>query len=121
MHRTPVRADLAIVSLRAIHGRVYIDRNGNGRADEDEAIAGAVVRLDQGSTATLTIESGRFDFYNLQPGRYDVWLDVARLRSDLELASPGRLTITLQPDCPATDVEFMLAVHDKPILMTELP
>jgi len=115
------RADIGVTSLHAIHGRVFIDVNGNGRLDDDEALANAVVRLGDSGTATLTSQSGVFDFYNLQPGRYAVWLDTARLRPDLALISQGRLTVDLQPDRPATNVDFRLAVHDRPILMRELP
>ena len=50
-----------------------------------------------------------------------MWLDTARLRPDLALVSQGRLTVDLQADRPATDVDFRLAVHDKPIIMRELP
>lgn len=115
------RADIEVTSLHAIHGRVFIDANRNGRLDEDEALANAVVRLGDSGTATLTSQSGVFDFYNLQPGRYAVWLDTARLRPDLALMSDGRITVDLQPDRPATHVDFRLAVHDKPIIMRELP
>ena len=79
------------------------------------------MRLDDRGTATLTNQSGNFDFYNLEPGTYAVWIDAARLRADLEVASTARLTVDLQPDRPATNVDFRLAVHDKPVLMRELP
>ncbi|MEQ1727614.1 MAG: carboxypeptidase regulatory-like domain-containing protein [Vicinamibacterales bacterium] len=115
------RADISVTSLHAVHGRVFIDANGNGRIDEDEALANAVVRLGDSGTATLTNQSGVFDFYNLQPGRYAVWLDTARLRADLALVSEGRLSVDLQADRPATNVDFRLTVHDKPIIMRELP
>lgn len=115
------RADIGVTSLHAIHGRVFIDANANGRLDEDEALPNAVVRLGDSSTATLTNQSGVFDFYNLQPGRYSVWLDTARLRSGLALVSAGRLTVDLQPDRAATNVDFRLTVQDKPIIMRELP
>jgi hypothetical protein len=118
---TAAHADLGVTALRAVHGHVFVDRNGNGRADDDEGAAGVVVRLDDRGTATLTNQSGNFDFYNLEPGSYAVWIDTARLPADLEVASARRLTVDLQPDRPATNVDFRLAVHDKPILMQDLP
>jgi len=117
----PAHADLGVTALRAIHGRVFVDRNGNGRQDEDEGIAGVAVRLDDRGTATLTNQAGNFDFYNLEPGTCVVWIDAARLRADLEIASTERITVDLQPDRPATNVDFRLAVHDRPIRMQELP
>jgi hypothetical protein len=117
----PAHADIGVTALRAIHGRVFMDRNGNGRVDEDEGIAGVVVRLDDRGTATLTNQAGGFDFYNLEPGTYSVWIDASRLNADLELASTGRLEVDLQPDRPATNVDFRLAVHDKPVVIQDLP
>jgi hypothetical protein len=73
------------------------------------------------ATATLTNQAGNFDFYNLEPGTCVVWIDAARLRADLEIASTERITVDLQPDRPATNVDFRLAVHDRPIRMQELP
>src|SRR5690349_14012705 len=106
----PSRADIGVTALRAIHGRVFVDRNGNGRVDEDEGIAAVVVRLDERGTATLTNQAGAFDFYNLEPGTYSVWIDASRLNAGLELESTGRLAVDLQPDRPATNVDFRLAV-----------
>jgi hypothetical protein len=119
--RESVRADLTVTSLHAIHGRVFVDHNGNGHAESDEGTAGVVVRLGQGDLATLTGQDGGFDFYNLQPGPYVVWIDKARLSPGLEIASDDQLKVDLQPDRAATSVNFRLAPHDRPILMKELP
>jgi hypothetical protein len=120
-NRSRVTADLAVSALRAIRGRVFVDRNGNGRADDDEGVESIVVRLDDGATATLTSASGAFAFYNLEPGHYAVWVDRERLRADLDIRSSPRLDVDLQPDHATNDVDFRLGLHEKPILMRELP
>ena len=116
-----VQADLAVRSLRAIHGRVFLDRNSNGRMDAGEGQSGVVVRLDDEGTATLTDDSGVFAFYNLEPGRYTVWIDGARLRTGLGVASPARTPVNLEPDAAATNIDFELVVRDKPIVFKERP
>lgn len=116
-----VQADLAVRSLRAIHGRVFLDRNANGRMDTGEGQSGVVVRLDNDGTATLTDDGGTFAFYNLEPGRYTVWIDSARLRTGLGVASTGRTAVNLEPDAAATNIDFELVVRDKPIVFKELP
>ena len=116
-----VQADLAVRSLRAIHGRVFLDRNGNGRMDTGEGQSGVVVRLDDTGTATLSDDVGMFAFYNLEPGRYAVWIDGARLRTGLGVAAAARRTVDLEPDSAATNIDFELVVRDKPIVFKELP
>jgi hypothetical protein len=118
--RESVRLDLTVTALHAIHGRVFLARKAGGQAGTDEGLAGVVVRLDQGDVATLTNADGSFDFYNLQPGPYVVWIDRARLRPDVIAASDERLTVVLEPDRAATSVNFRLAVHEKPVVMKEL-
>src|SRR5262249_5074720 len=44
--------DLVVAPLNAIHGRVYIDRNANGRFDEGEGVNGVVLRLEDHATMT---------------------------------------------------------------------
>lgn len=117
----PVEANLSVVALRAIHGRVFRDGNRNNRFDEQEGMAGIVVRLDENGPATLTNENGEFDFYNLQPGPYAVWIDTARLRSDLQVTGADRRRVELQPDRATSNVDFTVASREKPVVMKELP
>lgn len=116
-----VQADLAVRSLRALHGRVYIDRNSNGRMDEGEGQGGVVVRLDDNGTATMTDDEGAFAFYNLEPGRYAVWIEGTRLKSGLALVSTARRIVNLEPDAAVTNLDFELATRDKPIVFKEQP
>jgi hypothetical protein len=112
--------DVAVVTLRAIRGRVFVDRNGDGDVDGGEGVSGVVVRLQAAGAATLTSIDGAFAFYNLDPGRYEVWIDRERLSPALEIVSAPRV-VDLQPDRPANAVDFLLSPHDKPILLKELP
>jgi Carboxypeptidase regulatory-like domain len=77
-----VTEDLLVAPLNAVHGRVYVDRNGNGRFDANEGVGGAVVRLEDRVTATD--RDGSYDFYNLWPGPHVVALDRAHLPPDLD-------------------------------------
>jgi hypothetical protein len=116
-----VTADLPVTALRAVHGRVFLDASRNGRRDDREGAAGIVVRIDDSDTATITGRDGAFDFYNLEPGAHTIWIDRARLRADLDVLSPDRRAIDLQPDRAVVDLEFTLVRRTKPILMKELP
>src|SRR5262249_7345340 len=97
---THVRVDLLVAPLNAIHGRVYCDRNSNGRVDAGEAVAGAVVRLNDRVTATD--EHGGYSFYNLWPGAYTVRLDTARVPAGFEASGAADLSVVLGDDRPVT-------------------
>ena len=82
--------DLVVAPLNAIHGRVYVDRDGNGRFDPGEGVAGAVLILGDRVTATGT--DGAYDFYNVLPGRMSSgWTSRAsRRRSNSRANRPTR-------------------------------
>jgi hypothetical protein len=111
--------DLQVIPLNTMSGRVYIDRNGNGRFDPGEGVVGAVIAVNDAVTATGT--AGAYAFYNQPPGRYTLRLDVARLAKGLAPASPASLDVELTDNQPLVGVDFTVAVHDMPILMRELP
>jgi hypothetical protein len=110
--------DLLAVPLHAIHGHVYIDRNGNGQFDPDEGIANVVVRLSKDEFATMTDESGAYGFYNLPPASYRVWIDAARVSRDLQIVSTGSIDLELdEAGQSRTGVDLQVAVREKPIIM----
>jgi hypothetical protein len=111
--------DLQVIPLSAIRGRVYIDRNGNGRFDEGEGVRNAVVAVDGRVTATSV--TGSYAFYNQPPGRYTIRLDAQRLPKGLAPASPAELVVELTVDQPLVGVDFQVAARDMPIIMSELP
>jgi hypothetical protein len=112
------RIDLQVIPLNAIRGRVYLDRNRNGRFDEDEGVPNAVVRVNESVTATSA--TGSYAFYNQPPGRYKIRLDVQRLARGLAPASPADLDVELTGDHPLLGVDFRVEKKDMPIIMREI-
>ena len=104
-------ADLRVAPLNAIHGRVYVDRNNNGRFDSGEAVANAVLAV--GDRLTASDATGAYSFYNLWPDTY-----VITLRSVPPAYSPAAttLTVTLLDGAPVTGADFRVLPRDKPII-----
>ena len=110
--------DLLVAPLNAIHGRVYCDRNNNGRFDDGEAVQSAVVRLQERITATD--RDGAFHFYNIWPGDYQLQLDVDHLPPTFAAVAAVTRSITLGDEGPAVGVDFRVVEKTKPILWREI-
>ena len=106
-------ANLLVAPLNAVHGRVYVDRNGNKQFDLGEGVEGIVVLLDDRAVATSA--DGAYSFYNVWPGAHAVHLDPARLPATFQPAAGVERPITLGDNGPVTGVEFLLTMIGKPI------
>lgn len=107
----PVSVDLRVTPLNAIHGRVYVDRNANGRFDADEGVRGAV--LQTADRLTATDQQGAYSFYNLWPGAYEVKLESVPASFQIDLAA---MTVRLLDGAPVTGADFRVLPKDKPII-----
>jgi protocatechuate 3,4-dioxygenase beta subunit len=106
--------DLVVAPLNAIHGRVFVDRDNNGRFDRGEGVPGAVLHL--GDHVTATDIDGAYDFYNVLPGTHDVELDADRMPAGFDAGSHTKLTIELREDRPATGVDFLVTAKAKTVI-----
>ena len=107
----PLRADLGVTPLNAIHGRVFVDRNQNGRFDSGEGVAGAVIRV--ADRLTGTDPEGAYSFYNLWPATYVITLQ--GVPADFQIGSDER-TVTLLDDAPVTGADFTIRPRAKSIV-----
>lgn len=110
-------ADLTVVPLDSIRGRVYMDANRNGRYDAGEGRRGIVVRLEKQVTATD--DEGRYGFDNLAPGVYVVRVDRERL-AGMQVINDSDLQVTLHAGRAATGIDFVLAEKPKPVVLRPL-
>jgi hypothetical protein len=106
-----VNVNLRVTPLNAIHGRVYVDRNANGRFDSGEGVRGAVLRA--GDRLTATDQSGSYSFYNLWPGAYEVRLQSVPESFQIEIQI---IPVTLLDGAPVTGADFRVKPRDKPII-----
>jgi protocatechuate 3,4-dioxygenase beta subunit len=113
---THTTRDLRVAPLNTIHGRVYCDRNGNGRYDEGEGVLAAVVRL--GDRATATDADGAYTFYNVWPGAYTIRLDASKL-ADYSASIVDR-DVELQDGRPVTGADFLVVSKTKPIVWKQV-
>lgn len=113
-----VHVDLVVAPLNAIHGRVYADRNGNGRFDDGEAVAGAVLHLQD--RVTTTDPDGAYSFYNLWPGNYVIRLDAERLPAGIEARGSTDRAVTLEDGRPVTGADFVVTAKTKPIIWRDI-
>jgi hypothetical protein len=113
-----VEADLHAIPLHAIHGHVFVDRNGNGEFDTGEGVPNVVMRLSARDVVTMTNDEGVYGFYNVLPGVFDVQLDTERLSKDFQVASAATIAVTLDAAGKArTGIDFRLAPREKPIVL----
>ena len=104
------RVDLRVTPLNAIHGRVYVDRNTNGRFDTGEAIDGAVIRI--GERFTSTDQSGAYSFYNLWPETYEIRIHSVPPAYE---TVQGSKIVTLADGSPVTGADFQVVPKTKPV------
>jgi len=106
--------DLVVAPLNAIRGRVFADRDGNGRYDTGEGVAGAVVRI--GGRVTATNAEGAYDFYNLMPGLHVVELETAKLPPGFDSGERTRVSVELREDRPSNGIDFVVVATSKPVI-----
>lgn len=110
--------DLLVAPLNVVHGRVYTDRNENGRFDPHEGVAGVPLHL--GEQVTASDPDGSYSFYNVWPGEHVVRLDAQWLARDWDAEGPTALAVTLHPDRPVTHADFQVSPRDKPIVWQQV-
>jgi len=110
--------DLVVAPLNAIHGRVYADRNGNGRYDTGEGVTGAVVAL--GDRVTATGADGGYDFFNVMPGTHTVHLAVERLPAGFEAGNVSEFPVRLGDDRPVVGADFVVKTKVKGVIWRDI-
>jgi hypothetical protein len=107
-----VAADLRVTPLNALHGRVYVDRDGNGRYDGGEGVSGAVIQL--GGRLTAADQHGAYSFFNVWPDTYTIRLHA--LPPDYTEGLINERVVTLTDGRPVTGADFMVRPRIKPIV-----
>lgn len=93
------------LSRASLHGRVYLDLNGDGQDDPDEpGVAGMKIELDGNHYAT-TDTLGHFQFKALEPGEHNVALVSEELGVRLRATGATRRQFSLSPR-EATNLSF---------------
>ncbi len=108
-NRRIARADLDVVRLSAVHGKVS--------GPEGAPLAGILIRLLPTARYTTTDAEGAFAFYNLREGDYDLALEPSTLPPDAAPASPARipLAVRLGSAPPEPRFDFVIRKQEKPI------
>jgi hypothetical protein len=107
--------NLTAIPLNSIRGRVYQDVNQNGRFDRGEGRPRMALHL--GDRVTATDADGAYGFYNLQPGQYVVRLDTDRPGELYTATSAPEVTVDLHSGRPALDIDFRIALKEKPVIL----
>lgn len=117
--KADVRHDFRIVPLSSVNGRVFEDRNRNGRFDAGEGVCNVVLGL--AGALTLTDADGKYSFYNIEPGQGKVVLDLSRLPAELAPSSSTVVPFTLKPDQGVDNADFALVHREKTVEFQSLP
>ena len=107
--RSAARADLEVVRLTSIRGRVL--------GPKDVPIDNVVIRLAPTQRYTTADADGNFTFYNLREGDYEVMLDSASLPEGCELASKDRAPVSLRLEQASSvdDFQIQKRIVEKPV------
>jgi hypothetical protein len=115
----PSTANIALVPLCGVVGRVYLYRTGDGgRHPSGSGVAGVVVHLDD--QLTTTREDGVFEFQNLPPGAHHLSIDRNHLPAGVTVTIPSEMELGLPPGRTLDGVELRLVPKQKTLVVQEL-
>lgn len=115
--RTRIKSDFQLIPLGTVSGRVFNDRNGDGRYAEGEGVGGVVLKL--GDQVTISDPDGKYGFYNVDPGKYELSASASAIPGNLVQADPNK-TVDIRADQALTGVDIRLKFQDKPVVYQEL-
>lgn len=116
--RETVRANFQLIAAGRIEGGVINDVNGNGKFDPGEkGIPDVLVLLEPGNNNAYTDEDGKFIFENVLPGAYKMRLDPATLPEDSVYTSPEELKFEVPVGGELKDINFLIYVKPRPIII----
>jgi hypothetical protein len=104
------RADFNVVRLTSLAGRIV--------APAGVPVEDVVIRLAGTNRYTTPYPDGRFFFYNLREGEYDVVIDDQTLPEGYLRASPASVRVLASSAAPAVPIVFELKLkppEEKPV------
>jgi hypothetical protein len=101
--------DFRVIPLRTVSGRVVWDKE-SGQPGKTSGVPTIVVMLDD--FATTTSADGAFTFYNVEPGKHRIRIDVVRLPKKTSPVGQTELLAELTPDRSISNLVFTLAKKD---------
>lgn len=112
-----VKVEFPVVRTGRLKGRVYIDRNNDGKFDRavDEPVPNVRVYISPEGKDTLTFSDGTYIFDYWYPGEYQVCADPETIPAGYKMSSPAKLPITVKEDQEIKDLDFRL--QSRPIEM----
>jgi hypothetical protein len=115
---TEARMNFSLVPLASISGRVYLDKNGNRAYDLGEGVEGVAVLAND--RATSSNKDGCFGFYNLEPGKFTIRIEMEGLDKSYRMPGANQIEVELRPGESVADVEFRLEEQKKPVIFTDV-
>lgn len=108
-----------LLPLSSLTGRVYEDKNKNGKYDQGEGIPGVVLWVN--GKVTVSNPEGVYGFYNLPPSSYKIYLDLERLPSGYQAEEKTAQYVEMLSYKPVTGVNFTLKTKEKEIIFQQIP
>ncbi|MCU0607359.1 MAG: hypothetical protein MUF78_08080 [Candidatus Edwardsbacteria bacterium] len=116
------RIDFPVTPLNKVFGIVFADSNRNGVQDPGEpGLPGAYVLMGEQRTFTSSDEDGWFRFYNVRPGRYQVFMDPKFLPDTLEVSGPSSHTVEVEDMIKVPLQYFGIARRVRPVRRVVFP
>jgi hypothetical protein len=103
--RRVARADFEVLPLSTIEGTVT--------GPEGAALDGLVIRLLPGARYTLTTSDGRFAFYNVREGDFNLAIDTATLPANGRLLSETSVPVAVRAGAPVPSAIFSIEIVSK--------
>jgi hypothetical protein len=104
--RRAARADFEVLPLSTIEGTVTGPQGSN--------LDGFVIRLRPGKRYTLTRSEGRFSFYNVREGDFQLVIDTATLPPNAKLLSGPSIPVSVRAGTAVPSVAFSIDTTSSP-------